>query len=584
MGHRFMYQNLIGAGAAIAPSSSAQALVGGAVPRVANGAGAVVFSGGYAGQGQEVYTVEADAQGDVGAATFKWRKTTTPVGSWQASGVPTALTDTTLDSGVKVRFANGASSPAFKAGDRWQATASQFRSPGMLHDLDPNTAWRSGSPPLDPETLAFDLGSAQAPDAAVVHLHNISSGAAVKLQAGPDPQMYALLLDGANSRAVTTDAAAIQNVWDGGGSVFFRTKLTTAGEANLGCFFDKGALNPATKGWGFNQGTQFGTFRPSFHCIFTGGEARHLGPDAMFTAGVAASVGLSYNSDNPNNVPAIYKDGASQSIASFGAPTGTRVSDSGANLFIGDRSDSATSLDGWMDEIKFYNRALTAQEFLDLHNGILPSDHAASCVLHLKFDEGTGTSAADSSASGLATALQGAAAWTSAIYSPLDETLTWRAGTMHRYLATSPRSYRYWRLRIGGDAGNPSGHLQIAEFYLGPYFEPAYGFAWRNVVAEEALERGQETESGAAKRVLLNRGRRAALPYAHVSAAQRALFLSMFQAVKDKESGRNKPLFAHLDVNDAGSLFLANLAGAFSPAEEGPDDYAFELELMERLT
>jgi len=358
MSHRFMYQNLLGTGTAIAPSSVARAVVGGAVPRVANGAGAAVFSGAYAGQDQEVYTVEIETEGEVGTAAFKWRKTSTPVGSWEASGLPTALTDTALGQGVRVRFANGASAPAFRAGDRWQATASQFRSPKMLHDLDPGTAWRSGSPPLAAEALVFDLGAAQAPDAFLLHGHNLSAAASVRIQAN--------------------------------------------------------------------------------------------GADA------------------------------------WGTPA-------------------------------------------------------------------------------------------------LDEPVAWRAGTMARYLTTSPRSHRFWRLLIEGEAGNPAGHLEIAELYLGGYFEPAYGFAWRNVVAEEALERGQETESGAARSVLLNRGRRALLPYAHVSAQQKGLFLSMFQAAKDKEAERNKPLFAHLDVDDQDSLFLATLAGAFSPAEEGPDDYAFDLELLERL-
>jgi len=359
MSHRFLYQNMIGAGTIVAPSSVAKAIVGGAVPRVANGAGAAVFSGAYTGQDQEVYTVEIGTAGQVGAAAFRWRKTSTPVGAWEASGLPTALTDTALDHGVQVRFANGASSPAFQTGDRWQATASQFRSPKKLYDLDPNTAWRSGSPPLDPETFVFDLGEARAPDALLIHGHNISASATVRIQAN---------------------------------------------EAD-----------------------------------------------------------------------------------SWGSPA-------------------------------------------------------------------------------------------------LDEEVAWRGGTMAHYLSTAPRSYRYWRLLIGGEEGNPAGHVEIAELYLGGYFEPAYGFAWRSVVGEEAMERGQETENGSARSVLLNRGRRAVLPYAHVSAAQKGLFLSMFQAVKDKGAERNKPLFVHLDVNDADSLFLATLAGAFSPAEEGPDDYAFELELQERLT
>ena len=345
----------------------------------------------------------------------------------------------------------------------------------------------------------------------------------------------------------------------------------------------KGALSGLAKGWGFNQGTQFGTFRPSFHCIFTGGEARHLGPDAMFTAGVAASVGLSYNSDNPNNVPAIYKDGASQSITPFSVPTGTRVSDAGDNLFTGDRPDGVTSLDGWMDEVKFYNRVLTAQEFLGLHNGILPSDHAASCVLHLKFDEGTGTSAADSSASGLTTALQDAAAWTSSIHSPLDETIPWRAGTTHRYLATSPRSYRYWRLRIGGDSGNPDGYIGIGELYLGGYFEPAEDFEFGSSPdGEVAAERAQETESGSPRSVLLNRLRAAGLEYVHLSDADLASFRSMFQAVKDKDNERSLPLFVHLDVDDAASLALYQLGADFRPRKDGPDDNALSLGILER--
>src|SRR3970282_1332381 len=101
MSHRFLYQNMIGAGTIVAPSSVAKAIVGGAVPRVANGAGAAVFSGGYTGPEQEVYTVEIGTAGQVGAAAFRWRKTSTPVGAWEASGLPTALTDTALDHGVQ---------------------------------------------------------------------------------------------------------------------------------------------------------------------------------------------------------------------------------------------------------------------------------------------------------------------------------------------------------------------------------------------------------------------------------------------------------------------------------------------------
>lgn len=83
--------------------------------------------------------------------------------------------------------------------------------------------------------------------------------------------------------------------------------------------------------------------------------------------------------------------------------------------------------------------------------------------------------------------------------------------------------------------------------------------------------------------MLLNRGRVARLPYRHVTAAQKALFLSMFRAVKDVAGERSKPLFAHLDVDDSESLVLASVLGPFRVTEEGVDDFAFELELQERL-
>lgn len=196
MSHRFMYSNLIGESAAIDARTAAAGFVGGAVPRVANGPGAMVFSGTYTGDDPEIYTVEIDAAGDVGGATFKWRKSTSAAGGWEASGIATALTDTAIEAGVNVRFLNGSSSPAFDMGDRWQATATRFRSPKRVIDLDPATKWRGDTPASDPEYLTFDLGAAQSPDAVIVHGHNISNGAAVKIQGGPVPQDYSILLDG----------------------------------------------------------------------------------------------------------------------------------------------------------------------------------------------------------------------------------------------------------------------------------------------------------------------------------------------------------------------------------------------------
>ena len=358
MGHRFMYQNLIDDKTAITATSVETGFVGAGVPRVAGAGGSVIFSGAYAGDDQEIYSVEIDAPGDVGSARFKWRKTTTPIGRWEASNIPTSHRDAALESGVKVRFVNGANSPAFILGDIWRATASRHYSPKRIYDLDPATSIRSASPPEYPWSLSFDFGIEKSPDAFIAHRHNFPPSAGLRVQASES--------------------------------------------------------------------------------------------------------------------------------ADWRAPA-------------------------------------------------------------------------------------------------LEERPVRRGGPIVHYFATSPRSYRYWRLLVEGAAG-PDAYLEVSEIYLGGFFEPADHFWLGNVVGEESFEQVGRTESMAELPVLLNRGRAATLPYERISDAQRAEFLAMYRAVKDVETGRAKPLFVHLDVGDPASIVLANLVGGFSPRQTGPDDFAFELELRERLS
>ncbi|MCY3824436.1 MAG: hypothetical protein OXG62_11270 [Nitrospinae bacterium] len=195
MGHRFMYQNLIDEETAIAATSVEKGFVGAGVPRVTGAGGSMIFSGAYAGEDPEVYSAEIDAPGDVGIARFKWRKTSTPAGGWEASNIPTSLTDIALDSGVKIRFAGGADSPAFALGDHWQATANRFYSPKRLYDLDPATRLRSNSPPEDPWSLALDFYAEKSPDVFIAHLHNFSPGASLRIQANSSADWRAPALD-----------------------------------------------------------------------------------------------------------------------------------------------------------------------------------------------------------------------------------------------------------------------------------------------------------------------------------------------------------------------------------------------------
>ncbi|MBT4095807.1 MAG: hypothetical protein HOE85_17745 [Nitrospinaceae bacterium] len=286
---------------------------------------------------------------------------------------------------------------------------------------------------------------------------------------------------------------------------------------------------------------------------------------------------ITYNTTTPTTKPLIYLDGVAQAVTIATSPTGTPLTGVGEMLYIGTGRDLARDFDGYISGIRLYTRALTAAEAAAHYAGTYTDE--TNLVGHWQLNDASGTTATDSSGTGNDGTLSGSAAWTS----NLIETITWVADTMHKYLATSPRSFRYWRILIEGDSGNSDGYLEIAEVFLGGYFEPEYNYEFGNVLGEQSFEEARETESKAEKTVLLNRGQTAALPYRHISAAQKNLFLAMYRTVKDTAAERNKPLFTHLDVNDSESLIFAVIGGPFSPSEAGPDDFSFELELRERL-
>lgn len=566
MSHRFMYQNRLSSSVTITPRSMAQGVVGGAVPRVANGSGGVIFTGPYTGDGQRVYTVEIDLAGEVGVATFKWRTTDTAAGSWEASGVLTSLTDVTLSAGVKARFTAGAGTD-FPLGDRWEATASNRFGKRFLYDLDPNQRFRTGTPG-DPETIAFGLLTAQEVKAAVLHLHNISSGATVKLQGGPVAPQAGVTTDGTGWIDVPVAGfgtlVGAGNDWAFGFTIKTPSDLT--GTQRVCTDHSAGGASQVIE---VNMGPTLG--------VIVNNE---ISQSFAVSASTVYRVLISFLASDKKF--RLYKDGALQATSGAMAATigaGSDFAFMRAGGFNGQYLKSGAIL----GNVIIYGEYLDATEALAEFNGTF----TAGAALKGKWlmDEGSGAAVADTSGLGNNGTLTGGASWSDAL-AMVDETIAWRAGTMFRYLATASKTWRHWRLRIGGDSANPDGRIEIGELYLGDYFEPGEDFSWNSVPGgEEAVERRQETESGTPRDVLLNRLRSARLGYEHLAAADVASFRAMFQAVKDAANGRNLPLFAHLDVDDGGeSLKLYRLGASLAPVVEGPDDHALEIELLERGT
>ena len=86
--------------------------------------------------------------------------------------------------------------------------------------------------------------------------------------------------------------------------------------------------------------------------------------------------------------------------------SGSYTSDSSKNIAVGARNDGILlDYPGSMDDVRVYNRALSPKEVRDLYNW------APGPVVHLKMDEGSGTSAQDSSGNSRTGTLNGNPIW-----------------------------------------------------------------------------------------------------------------------------------------------------------------------------
>ncbi|GEM_PF-1712694 len=74
-----------------------------------------------------------------------------------------------------------------------------------------------------------------------------------------------------------------------------------------------------------------------------------------------------YDMQSVTNDPVIYVDGVSQTVTEYSTPSGTANSDAGNNLLISADPSFDRWVDGSIDEVRIYNRALTADEIKELY-------------------------------------------------------------------------------------------------------------------------------------------------------------------------------------------------------------------------
>lgn len=136
-------------------------------------------------------------------------------------------------------------------------------------------------------------------------------------------------------------------------------------------------LNKATSasgGWEFgvcahaSWGCSESDTRLRFYRWFSGTAGDWNSAASSLQMDVWQHVVLVYDSSSSANDPVFYIDGSVSATTEFGTPSGTASSDASHTLTIGNRPAADRTFDGLIDEVRLYNRALSAAEIAALYN------------------------------------------------------------------------------------------------------------------------------------------------------------------------------------------------------------------------
>jgi len=176
----------------------------------------------------------------------------------------------------------------------------------------------------------------------------------------------ALEFDGLTGNVRVPDATAIQDIWDGGGALSVWVNPNSGGEATTSRIFDKD--KPVAGGWlVWVSNEAGGKLKFNFRQKFTVTKGTWTTDDLVLTIGANNHITISYNSDSDANNPVITVNGEVVTTTETDIPDGTRQTDVGNDLYIGNVTNDNRTFDGWIDEPRLYNHELSLLEAQGLY-------------------------------------------------------------------------------------------------------------------------------------------------------------------------------------------------------------------------
>jgi len=105
----------------------------------------------------------------------------------------------------------------------------------------------------------------------------------------------------------------------------------------------------------------------TFYQFFSGSDGYWYAQQSSIKLNQWQHVVLTYNSSATGNNPKFYLNSTSKTLTKGSTPTGSADSDAASNLFVGDNGGGTRAFQGKMDDLRIYNRILSADEISRLY-------------------------------------------------------------------------------------------------------------------------------------------------------------------------------------------------------------------------
>ena len=172
----------------------------------------------------------------------------------------------------------------------------------------------------------------------------------------------ARVFNGTTSYVDVGSAAAVDDLFTGGGAVSAWIRPTGWGEGGFGRIAAKASDLVATTGWAF----QLDSVNQSliFEYGFGGQQGRWRAPVGAISLDTWQHVAVVYDSGSSANVPVIYINGVAVALTVSSAPSGTPTSDAARSLTVGNHSSASPdrTFAGAIDEFRAFSASLTTAQ------------------------------------------------------------------------------------------------------------------------------------------------------------------------------------------------------------------------------